>query len=247
MTEPNEPTYIVVQQPPTRRRIPRWAFLAFGALVLAGLGAGTFASFTASTRNSATFATGSLVLTNKVNTGTTCLSAVGGNTDTNDNAACDALFTLATKKPGDTATTNLDLKHDGTIDASALTAFVGSACAASDAAGETYHGSGNPCGSAQLTLMEFADATKRTNLDATGGTCWYGGSTGAGSLCTFSAAKTLTDFSTAYPNFGTSLALGAMANQTTRYFQLGIKLDPTAGNDMQGRTATIALSWRIVQ
>ena len=33
----------------------------------------------------------------------------------------------------------------------------------------------------------------------------------------------------------------------TRYFRISVRLDPSAGNDVQGRTATISLTWQIAQ
>src|SRR4051812_4162486 len=73
------------------------------SLTGSAFGAGTFASFNASTTNgSSTFSTGTLVLSNTKTSGGTCLSATSGNvTDANDgtgNTACDNLFALTTGK-----------------------------------------------------------------------------------------------------------------------------------------------------
>src|SRR5207248_9721023 len=103
----------------------------------------TVATFTAETKNPTNkFATGTLVLSNKVNTGTLCLSTGGGSTDTNANAACDSLL-VGTLQPGQSGSTNLTLKNEGSINASALTVYSG-ACTNTDATGETYHGTGLP-------------------------------------------------------------------------------------------------------
>src|SRR5207244_142624 len=62
--------------------------------------AATVASFTAETTNPTNkFATGTLVLSNKVNSGTACLSTAGGTTDTNTHGACDTPFSLTVKQP----------------------------------------------------------------------------------------------------------------------------------------------------
>src|SRR5438309_6472888 len=99
--------------------------------------AATVASFTAETTNPTNkFATGTLVLSNKVNSNTACLSTGGGNTNTNTNAACDTLFSLTVKKPGDSGTANLTLLNAGSLAASALKVF-SSACTDADATGET--------------------------------------------------------------------------------------------------------------
>src|SRR3981189_2538447 len=70
--------------------------------VVAGIGAlagaGTFATFTAQTSNPTnTFADGTLVLSNKVGSGTACLSTGGLTTDTNANGACDTAFSLSVR------------------------------------------------------------------------------------------------------------------------------------------------------
>src|SRR5207248_6758151 len=88
----------------------------------------TIASFTAETTNPTNkFATGTLVLSNKVNSNTACLSTAGASTDTNANSGCDTLFNLTVKKPGDSGSANLTLKNDGSLAASALKLFT-SAC-----------------------------------------------------------------------------------------------------------------------
>src|SRR5207237_9669560 len=85
---------------------------------------GSFATFNAQTTNPGnTFATGTLVMSNKVNAATACLSTGGGNTNTNVNATCDALFNLTVKKPGDSGTANLTVKNEGSLDATALKTF----------------------------------------------------------------------------------------------------------------------------
>src|SRR6478609_8405283 len=104
--------------------------------VAIGLGgftaAATVASFTAETTNPTNkFATGTLVLSNKVNSGVACLSTGGGSTDTNANTGCDNLFNLSAQKPGDSSAANLTLQNVGSIAASALKLYT-SACADSD-------------------------------------------------------------------------------------------------------------------
>ena len=119
------------------------------------VGAGTFASFNASTTNpTSTFATGSLVLSNQKSTNTACLSTGGGTTNTNANGACDQLFALSVQKPGDSAFVDLTIKNEGSINASALTAFASQDCAAGNAPGQTYNGTGDPCTGVQLYIQE---------------------------------------------------------------------------------------------
>src|SRR6185369_973256 len=121
----------------SRRRHTRfkcdWSSDVCSSDLLCGFSAAaTVASFTAETTNPTNkFATGTLVLSNKVNSGTACLSTGGGSTDTNANAACDNLFSLTAQKPGDTSSANLTLQNVGSIAASALKLFT-SACTDSD-------------------------------------------------------------------------------------------------------------------
>ena len=213
-----------------------------GALV----GAGTFATFTAQTSNPTnTFADGTLVLSNKVATNAACLSTAGGSTDVNDNVACDTLFSVSVKKPGDSSTADLTLKNVGSLDASALEVYSAS-CADNDAAGETYHGTGSPCGEVQFYIQQYSDAF------TTPSACLYGGSPDAGVTCDFSDTnKTLTAFVTAYPNVGSGLGAGSLTKATgaspSTWIRVGIKLPSTADNTYQGRSASLALNWHIVQ
>src|SRR5258708_34463624 len=82
--------------------------------VVAGIGAlagaGTFATFTAQTTNPTnTFADGTLGLSNKVGTGTACLSTGGLTTDVNANGSCDPAFSLSVKPPGGSGTPAIPL------------------------------------------------------------------------------------------------------------------------------------------
>jgi hypothetical protein len=218
--------------------------------VVAGIGAlagaGTFATFTAQTSNPTnTFADGTLVLSNKVGTGTACLSTGGLTTDTNVNGSCDTAFSLSVKAPGDSSTADITLENKGSLAASALKAFSGS-CTDADAAGENYHGTGSPCGKVQFYVQRYSDAF------TTPSACLYGGSPDAGVTCDFSdAAQTLTAFVTAYPNVGSGLSAGALSaagGATPKtWVRVGVKLPSNADNTFQGRSASLALNWHITQ
>src|SRR5690349_12999693 len=109
------------------------------AVVIAGLalsGVGSFASYSATTKNgSNTFATGALVLTNTKQGGSACLSTAGGATDTNVNNNCDQLLNLTVKKPGDTSTVNVTVQNSGSLSATVFKLF-SSVCTDSNAAAE---------------------------------------------------------------------------------------------------------------
>jgi len=210
-------------------------------LALAGFtGVATIASFSAETTNPTNkFATGTLVLSNKVNTGTLCLSTGGGSTNTNANAACDSLL-VGTLQPGQPGSTNLTLKNEGSLDASALTVYSG-ACTNADAVGETYHGTGSVCGQLQLTIQRYSDAARTTPSE-----CVYGG--GTATTCAFNSSKTFTDFVTNYGSAGTARTIGSgLTSGTTAYFTIAVQMPSSAGNTYQGRAATIDLTWHLDQ
>lgn len=215
--------------------------------VVAGIGAlagaGTFATFTAQTTNPTnTFANGTLVLSNKVGSGTACLSTNNGSTDTNANGSCGTVLSLAVKAPGDSSTGNITLQNMGSLAASALKAFSGS-CTDADAAGENYHGTGSPCGVVQLYIQQYSDAF------ITPSACLYGGATGA--ACNFSdTTKTLSAFVSAHPDLAGGLSAGSLAaagGADTTWIKVGVKLPSTADNTYQGRSASLALNWHITQ
>src|SRR4051812_6428285 len=100
--------------------LPFRAKLAMSAVVVVGLMsftvADTVASFNAETKNPTnSVAAGSLVLSNTKTGGTTCYSTGGGNTNSNVNSACDNLFGVTTKKPGDSVSTTLTLRDEGSV------------------------------------------------------------------------------------------------------------------------------------
>ena len=150
-------------------------FAVVGVLLVGGAaGAGTFASFSASTSNAtSTFATGSVVLKQTGIGGNTCYSngtsnnGVGTNTDTNANGACSAVFTAGTNKPGDTATQALTLTNDGTIAAASGVKVYKAATNCVDgqsATSNSYYGTGSMCETLQFNLT-----------DTTNTKCLFGG------------------------------------------------------------------------
>ena len=208
--------------------------LGVAAAVTAG---GSFATFNAQTTNPGnTFATGTLVMSNTVNSGTACLSTGGGGITTNA-ANCDTLFNLTVKKPGDSATANLTLKNEGSVDASLLKSFA-TGCTNGDASGEAYHGTGTPCSAVQLYIQQTDSSF--TTMTA----CLYGGTTVA-NTCDFSnSSKTLGDFASNYSNSTNGLGIGyGLTAGSSDYFVVGVKLPSTADNTYQGRQATVGLTW----
>jgi hypothetical protein len=216
-----------------------FAIAAVGGAATA-VGAGTFASFTASTTNAgSTFATGTLVLSNQKNTATACLSTGGGSTDSNANSACDGLFSASVQKPGDTAFVDVTLNNGGSINASALTGYRNAACANANVG--SYSGTGDLCGALQLYVQEYTSASNRTNNTTAGGTCHYGG--GTASVCAFDASKTVA----AFPASGSPITMGSLDAGASRYLRVHVQIPSSAGNEMQGRQATFGFTWAIAQ
>jgi hypothetical protein len=210
------------------------------------VGAGTFATFNASTTNgTSTFATGTLVMSNQKNTATACLSTGGGNTDANANVGCDQLFALTIQKPGDSAFVDLTLKNEGSLNATTLSAYASQSCAAANAPGQTYNGTGDPCTAVQVYIQEYTSAANRTANTTTGGTCQYGG--GTATACAFSATRTLDTYDTSYPNASTVLSIGSLNAGVSRYLRIYLTLPITANNNLQGRQATFGFAWTMAQ
>jgi hypothetical protein len=225
-------------------------FLSLGAVAVVGaiVGGGTYATFNAQTANPGNvWADGTLVLSNKVGAGTTCLSTgAGTSTDTNVNDNCDALFTGATlRKPNDSATVNVNVKNEGSLDASALKLY-SSACAPGDTAGETYKGTADPCDKVQLYVQRWTDAARTVPA-----ACVYGNTQlVTPNTCDFAAAgaesKTLGAFATANDST-TPLGVGALNTGVTGYYTIGVKLPQTTGNAYQGRRASADFTWTLEQ
>ena len=201
-------------------------------------GGGSFASFNAQTTNPNTFATGTLVMSNKVNTATACLSTAAGVGITTNVATCDALFNLTVKKPGDSGTADLTIKNEGSVAASLLNTFT-SGCTGADASGQTYHGTGDPCAAVQIYVQQWDSAAHTTPT-----ACLYGGAA-VTNTCDFSgASKTIADFATNYTSSSAGLTVtGGLAAGSSDFFTIGVKLPTSADNTYQGRQATVGLSW----
>jgi hypothetical protein len=211
-------------------------------VLAATLGIASFATFNAQTNNPGNvFAHGTLVLSNTKQGGVACLSTGGGNTNTNVNAACDQLFNLTVKKPGDSGTANLTLKNVGDINASTFKVFAPT-CTNANATGESYNGTGNPCTVLQLYVQQWTD-----NTFTTPSACLYGGATG--NTCNFTdTTKTLGAFSTSYNSSSNGLSIGSGLNAgSSVYVTIGVQSPSTADNTYQGRQASIDFDWYIAQ
>jgi len=239
----DEPAVVVDLEPEVEPPAPKGVLaravpvlVVFALLGLIG-GAGTFAAFTASTDNPATFATGSLVLSNTNPTVTGCLSINGTN---NENDACGELIGVELQQPGDEAEAELTLENVGSLAASVLKVHGDGTCA-SGTVGD-FSGSVSLCERLLLSIQEYDDDTFTTET-----ACLFGGA--AGDVCDHSDPDaTVDEFFTEYPAWNDALEMGAM--DTTgptkfRYLKVGLRLE--GGNEVQGRDAVFSLTWRIEQ
>lgn len=209
------------------RGTPLWK-LSRTALVLLGASVGVFAVLVV-----ARGASEDVVLSDQVGAGAVCLSSVGAN---NANPACDPLFRVTVRAPGDAASTDVTLANTGSTDAQTFSLFAPS-CLSADAPGETYHGSGSVCDALQMIVQEYSDSGFSTPL-----ACRYGASTGP--TCDFSdLAATVSAFASAHSDPASGLDMGALSTGTPRYFRVRLRLVPSAGNPVQGRKASFDMSW----
>ena len=229
-------------------RKPLIVVMAVG-LAAAGAGAGAFASFSAETTNSNNaFATGTLLLSDTVGSGTTCFSYNG----TNNSVACSAsdqqlVASTTLNAPGQTQYANVTLTGAGTIDASDLKIYGQAAC--SDGNGTDTHitGTGSLCGNVQWFVQEDTDSTFSTPV--TSG-CLYGHANG--NACDFAGTYPLgTFFGTGgggHVGIGNALTLpGTLTSGQSRYLRVGFSLPASSDNTFQNRTASFALTWHTDQ
>ena len=106
-----------------------------------------------------------------------------------------------------------------------------------------YHGTGSLCSKVQLYIQQWSNSGFST-VSA----CLYGGAT-VTNTCDFSdTTKTLTTFSSTYTSSANGLSIGSgLTAGTSNYFTIGMMLPSTADNTMQGRAASVDLSWFIQQ
>jgi predicted ribosomally synthesized peptide with SipW-like signal peptide len=239
----------------TRSTLRRWAFGALAVGAVAAAGAGTFASFSASTQNpDNVFSTGAIELSNTKQGGTACLSGHTGtgtgspasNLDSNGNAGCDALIDLTLQGPGDTANGRLALANTGDYDG--LLQFWLNGC--TNDAVVTPSGSGNLCDKLEVYIQEF-NSTYTTPVAS----CVFPYSASAACSATWAGSSdTLTDLASsatsAAPKPTTAVALNEAA---TKHYQVSLRFadggfDANGNgvdNQYQNRRASFGLTWRL--
>jgi hypothetical protein len=228
--------------------------LAAIGLVAAALGGtGTFASFTAETTNSGNFfATGTLLLSNTITSGTACLSEGDINhpgASGNVNSACDIILSGSNLFPGATAISGaVTIQNVGTIDASNLLLSTTGCTPHIDVPTASNFNNGNLCNSVEMYVQEWSGSVGGTPTK-----CWFG--SGSSSTCspTFIGATTADSIGAFATAFTTPVSLtpsplaGLLPISGSRFFTVGLFL-PSAGagdNAFQGLRATFPLTWHI--
>lgn len=218
------------------------AVVLVGALATAS-GSGTFAGFNATTTNaSSAFQTGTVVLSNLKQGGTTCFSYGASPTaiGTNSQACADNLYSFAAnQKPSasNIGTVNLTLTNIGSLPGT-LKVYASTACSSGPDAG-SYHGNGNLCQFLKISIQET------TSLGGAGnGACIY---PAAASNCAAVAAGDLSTLN----DLASALSVGTLAaTNGVRYFTVNVALpNGTSGaeNSIMGLTASWALGWVLEQ
>jgi hypothetical protein len=208
-------------------------------IVLSAMGSvtvsGTYGLMNSEQSNARTsVSTGTLTFGNTVETGTACYSY--GGPSSNVNSACQAVYTSATENyPGTPLIAHVAILNNGSLGISNLAVYMPS-CVAGNTPTAPTPGTANPCdpGGAQFYIQETTQAGAAT-------TCWFPGASGA---CTF-AADSLSTVAMNANSAASAISLGSgPAAGQTRYFVIGTQLPTNAGNSLQGRSATFALTWR---
>jgi hypothetical protein len=220
-----------------RRRVVR-SFLALSLIGgLAALGAATMANFNATIVNTSnTFQSGTIAL-KETSGATTCLSTGAGVTTDTNSFNCSTIDKFGgagspNQKPGGTAlSTVVTVKNDGTINAGTFTVTPGS-CTASQTG--VYHGSNTAgfCAKINVTVEDDTGAA----------TCVF--PAGAGACAAPFSSNTLASL---VSGGAISLNSGSLAAGASRTYTFKVQLDGSAGNDMQGLTASLPLTWYIAQ
>lgn len=200
--------YVLVHK--SKAKISRARRLVIGIMAIGAVAAvanaGTFASFSASTTNDATFKTGRLELTNSVNSATACSSADLGpgatstadaNLDNND-TDCDTLF-AANLRPGVVSTSDIAVDNNSSYANGELYLF-GVDADANNTCNSVVNdatfrgglkGSGNLCSAAEIKIQEYTSSAYTTK--ATGCIFPYDNTNPCDN--TFSAAQAAAKFS----------------------------------------------------
>jgi predicted ribosomally synthesized peptide with SipW-like signal peptide len=225
--------------------------IVVGLVAVVGGSAGTFASFNAETTNAGnTFATGTLLLSNKVTTGTACYSNEASG---NANGACSAVINVSTMTPGNSTNSYLTIKNEGTLDTGNLKLFIpatqtGSLSCLNTTTG-TFPGTdalahtGDVCANVKFSVEEDATANG-TATDCVVGTAV---NPGTDDSCDPTQGDSFATFYGAHNTSANALSLGSgLTAGSSKFYKIYVYL-PDEDNTFQGRSATFSLTWHVDQ
>jgi hypothetical protein len=217
-----------------RRRFPaapivavnlRTFFTLLALLATVSLLGATLATLNATTVNpGGTFTAGALILSNQVSNRNPCLSSAAL-------VSCDALFNQELT-PGTTYRTVVTIRNEGQVPAEMLQLWSAGPCT-SGPSNPTFSGSANLCSATWITIHDDAHDF-----------CYF--PVRAAGACTLGLGGTIVDLANrAGPDNPISLAIDQLA--TGIPYTFAIELDPTVGNEYQGRKANFSITWKVSQ
>jgi predicted ribosomally synthesized peptide with SipW-like signal peptide len=262
------PVRTAIARPDVRR--PLWSgtwgrilltLMVVGTVAAVG-GAGTLASFNATTTNSSSITTGTIVLGDTVNSGTECLSyGLSPNITAANTSTCSNVFGLSSvsAEPGQPSASGnsatVKVVNKGSLNTTANAAgpkgfylYAPSSCANTATAGEPFNGAGDLCSLAQIYVQQYSDAAFTTAYK-----CVYGAAVGA--TCSgFDSSHTLHALglaaTSASPIFLTDSggnSASPLISGSAAYFKVFVFFpSPSSSADSyQGVTATLDFTWAI--
>jgi hypothetical protein len=177
------------------------------------------------------FGIGSVVLNNRTMSGTTCISAAGEGGPA-ASGTCGAIFQVQGAVPGTSSSGRVTIRNQGTVPISRLSLWAPAECVTSSPA-NTINGGGDLCRRVQMTIHDDSHDL-----------CYFP-DTKAGP-CALRAAGTMAAFASRYvPGKPLALSPDGLGSGITYTFQ--VALDQGAGNEYQGRLATLDFTWEIAQ
>ncbi|MDQ6918012.1 MAG: hypothetical protein M3Z98_01510 [Candidatus Dormibacteraeota bacterium] len=185
----------------------------------------TLATLNATTVNpGATFTAGALILSNQVNNRHPCLSSAAV-------VSCDGLFKQELT-PGTTYQAVVTIRNQGTVPAETLQLWANGPCT-SGTANPTFSGTGDLCSATWISIHDDAHDF-----------CYF--PVRAAGSCPLGIGGTIVDLAKQDgPNNPISLAVDQLAAGIPYTF--AIELDPSVGNEFQGRKADFSITWKVAQ
>ena len=181
------------------------------------------------------FAIGGLVLTDRSPSGTTCLSVTGAAAQSTTAGHCDSIFTVLQGRPGTRGSGRVIIRNAGTVPVGKLALWSG-ACRTIDVPNEKAHGTGELCDKVVMTVHD-------DNHDY----CYFPVSApGACPDRSSGADASLAAFAARY-NGQNRLSVNPDGVGSGIIYDFVVALDPSARNDVQGRTPVIDFFWEVSQ